>query len=361
MAEPFLSIQLRKTYPDFLLELDLELQPGITAIFGPSGSGKTTTLNCIAGLMDPDAGEVVLGGRTLFSSARGVRLPPERRRVGYVFQEGLLFPHLNVRDNVLYGYKRTPLPLRRVEPEALFNLLELGPLLERRPATLSGGESQRVALARALATSPEVLLLDEPLGSLDAVFRGRILRYLKALHRELLIPMVYVSHSFSEVLFLADQVAVLSKGALVAQNEPYRVLGQSPVNPLVDLPSLENLLEVTVVGHRPQSGLTQVSAPGGQTLWVPQTDRPLGATLSVALRAADILIATQAPGGISARNVLPATISALDTVGAAVLVTAEVGTPLLVEVTPEARESLELRRGMQVYLIIKSSSILVLD
>jgi molybdate transport system ATP-binding protein len=361
MGEPFLTLRFLKAYRDFRLELAVELEPGITAIFGPSGSGKTTALNCIAGLVSPDAGEVVLRGRPLFSSARGVKLAPESRRVGYVFQDGLLFPHLSVRGNILYGYKRTPPALRRIAPTTLIELLELAPLLDRRPGTLSGGEAQRVALARALATSPDVLLLDEPLASLDAALRGRVLRYLKTLHRELAIPMVYVSHALSEVLFLADWAVVLSRGNVVAQDRPYRILYQASVKPLVELASLENLLEAEVLGHRPRSGLTEVRTQGGPTLWVPQVERTPGDPLTLALRAADILLATEAPKGLSARNIIRATVSALEALGSAVLVIADAGRPLLVEITPEARESLGLRPGLEVFLIVKSSSIQVLE
>ena len=360
MSDPFLTLRVQKQYQNFFLDVELELDAQITALFGPSGAGKSTTLNSIAGLVSSDAGEIVLAGRTLFSSAGGVNLPPERRRVGYLFQEALLFPHLSVHDNLLYGYRRTPSDRRRIQPETLIELLELAPLLERRPATLSGGEAQRVALARALATSPDLLLLDEPLASLDARLRGRILRYLKRLHRELVIPMLYVSHSLSEVLAIAHSVVVLSQGRVVAQGAPYQLLGQPSLGPLVELSDLENLLEVEVVAHRPDSGLTETRL-AARTLWVPYVDRPPGAVLSVSLRAADILVARTAPQGLSARNVLPATLRALDVLERRVLLTADVGAPLLVEVTPEARDSLALAPGQDVFLVIKSSSILVLD
>ncbi len=360
MGDPFLTVQIDKAYSGFRLDLDVTLSRGITAIFGPSGSGKTTTLNCIAGLASPDAGEVVLEGRALFSSSSKTNLPPERRRVGYVFQDALLFPHLSVRENVWYGYRRTPAALRRLHPDALVDLLGVVPLLDRRPASLSGGERQRVALARSLAASPRVLLLDEPLASLDLPSRGRILRALKELNRELDVPMVYVSHSLSEVLSLADEALVMSGGRAVAQDAPYRVLHQPSVRPLVEPRGLETLLDVTVVGHRPRSGLTE-GRVGDVPLWLPRVDRDEGAVLSVAVRAADVMLATVAPEGLSARNVLAATIQALDPIGDAVVVTADVGAPLLAEVTPEAVESLGLRIGERVYVVLKTSSIMVLD
>ena len=209
MNDALLDLRVHKTYPGFTLGVNASFPPGVTAIFGPSGSGKTTILNCIAGLSTPDEGEILLHNRPLYSSSRGLNLRPEKRRVGYMFQESLLFPHYRVRENIFYGFKLTPPGRRRIEPEQLVELLELRPLMERHPSSLSTGERQRVALARALAASPELLLMDEPLGSLDIALRGRILRYLKELHRHLAIPMVYVSHSISEVLAIADMALVI--------------------------------------------------------------------------------------------------------------------------------------------------------
>ena len=362
MGEAFLNLQFRKSYPDFTLELDVSLSAGITAIFGPSGSGKSTTLNCIAGITKPDSGSVELWGRRLFSSGsrfRGINRPPEKRRVGYVFQDGLLFPHLRVRENILYGYNRTPKNRRHLQPNKLVEMLELEPLLHRMPSTLSGGERQRVALARAMAASPEILLLDEPLASLDMPFRGRILRHLKAIHHETGIPMIYVSHTISEVMMLADQALVLSDGKQVALDTPNIVLHQAPVLPLVDPAHLETLLEGRVVAHHPSSGTTE-AVFGSFTLWLPTIDREVGDPITVSVAASDVMVAAEAPTGLSARNVLKATISALDRVGDMVMVTADVGSPILVEVTPEAASVLELQPGSEVYLVLKASSIVVL-
>ena len=247
MNDAFLDLKMSKKYPGFSLEIDASFSTGITAVFGPSGSGKTTILDCIAGLSTPDEGEVRLRARPLFSSSRKLNLRPEQRRVGYMFQESLLFPHYRVRENILYGFKLTPPERRKVELEQLVELLELGQLMERRPSNLSTGERQRVALARALATSPELLLMDEPLASLDIALRGRILRYLKDLHRELAIPMIYVSHSISEVLAIADSALVISHGRQLAFDEPRKVLLEPFVHSLVETGSLENLLDVEVV------------------------------------------------------------------------------------------------------------------
>ena len=359
MDAPFFALRLSKTYGQFRLGLDLELSRGVTALYGPNGSGKSTTLDCIAGLVAPDSGELRLGGRALFSSQERVNLPPERRRVGYVFQESLLFPHLTVLENILYGYRRTPEAHRRVEIDTLVELLALQPLLKRRPAGLSGGEARRVALARALATSPELLLLDEPLAFLDGAHRGRALRSLKALRQQMGLSMLYVSHAISEVLALADQAIALKEGAVVASGTPHGVLRHPDVRPLVAGEALENLLEVELVEHRAASGLTRARL-GPHDLWLPHVDGQASGTVSVSIRAADILLASEAPRGLSARNVLRGAVVEVGDLGPAALVTADIGVPLLVEVSPEARESLGLIPGREIYLIIKANSIAVL-
>ena len=359
MDAPFFALRLSKTYGDFHLGLDLELSPGITALYGPNGSGKSTALDCIAGLVSPDSGELRLSGRALFSSQERVNLPPERRRIGYVFQDSLLFPHLTVWENILYGHRRTPEAHRRIETDALVELLGLEPLLNRKPTGLSGGEARRVALARAIATSPELLLLDEPLASLDNAYRGRALRSLKTLRRQMGLSMLYVSHSISEVLALADQAIALKEGAVVASGTPHGVLRHPGVRTLVAEEALENLLEVDLVEHRAASGLTQARL-ATHDLWLPQVDGQASGTVTVSIRAADILLASEPPRGLSARNVLRGTVAEVGDLGPATLVTADIGVPLLAEVSPEARESLGLEPGRDVFLIIKANSIAVL-
>ncbi|MEE2656083.1 MAG: molybdenum ABC transporter ATP-binding protein [Chloroflexota bacterium] len=362
MGEAFLNLQFRKSYPEFTLELDVSFSTGITAIFGPSGSGKSTTLNCISGIAKPDSGYVELWNRPLFMSGsrfRRINRPPEKRRIGYVFQEGLLFPHLRVRENILYGYNQTPKNRRHLRPNHLVEILELEPLLHRMPSTLSGGERQRVALARAMAASPEVLLLDEPLASLDMQFKGRILRHLKSIHHDTGIPMVYVSHTVSEVIVLADQALVLANGQQVALGTPKEVLLKTPVLPLVDPTHLETLLEGRVVAQHPKSGTTEAEF-GGFTLWLPVIDRDKGEPITVSVEASDVMVAAEAPPGLSARNVLKARVSALNRVGDIVIVTADAGKPVLANITPEATTSLGLQPGSEVYLVLKASSIVLL-
>ena len=362
MNDVFLNLKVLKTYPGFKLEVEAAFPSGVTAIFGPSGSGKTTILNCISGLTSPDEGEISLGNRPLFSSSKGLNLRPEQRRVGYMFQESALFPHYRVRENLLYGFKLTPPELRNVEPQQLVELLDLGPLMDRRPVNLSTGERQRVALARALATSPELLLMDEPLGSLDMGLRGRILRYLKELHHRLAIPMVYVSHSISEVLAIADQALVVSRGRQLAFEAPRKVLLEPFVHSLVETGRLENLMDVKVVEHGSTNSL-RAAKMGDTMLWVPGVPPHIedGGTISIAIRAGDIILAVERPSRISARNILKGRIQGIHSVDGEVLVDADVGVPLLVEITSEALDELELREGQDIYLVIKSSSIMVLD
>ena len=370
MNAPLLDLRLRKAYPGFELDVEASFSQGVTAVFGPSGSGKTTILNCIAGLCTPDEGEIRLHDRPLFSSSGKLNLPPEQRRVGYIFQESLLFPHKRVRENIFFGFNLTPPGQRKIDPGRLVELLDLGSLMERRPSSLSTGERQRVAMVRALATSPELLLLDEPLGSLDIALRGRILRYLREVHNSLGIPMVYVSHSISEVLSIADRALVISRGKQLAFDEPRKVLLEPYVHSLMEAGSLENLVDVRIAGHGTGNSLTE-AAIGDASLWISGVPSHLmvGDTISIAIRSGDIIVAVDRPERISARNILKGRIQGIHGVGSSVLLYTEVGggsdsrrgSSLVVEITPEALDSLELYEGQEVFLVIKSSSIAVLD
>ena len=360
MGNPLLSFNITKRYPGFSLECEASFDSGDIAVFGPSGSGKTTLLNCIAGLVSPDEGEVEALGETVYSSASRKNVPPEKRRFAYVFQDSALFPHLTVWKNISYGYKLTPIAQRRIEPEQLVDLFQLSGLLDRGVRSLSGGERQRVALARALATSPRLLLLDEPLGSLDAAFKGVIIRYLKRVREELHTPMVYVSHSISEVMALANSALVLSEGKTVVQGRPSQVLVHPQVSALADYASFENLVEGEVVSVNEGDELAQLSL-GGSRLWVPEVHSNPGDAVTVSIGAGDIILALSVPTKISAQNILEGTIQEIHIRGARVLVYVDVGALLVVEITSLALSDLALRDGQQVHLIIKSNSIIVLD
>lgn len=353
---------IRKGYKNFSLQIDAVLGDGITALFGASGSGKTTTLNCIAGLLKPDSGEMRLGGTVLFSKTSGVNVSLDRRQIGYVFQEGLLFPHLTVKENILYGFHRTPKGNRWLDIADLVSLLELDPLLERYPLTLSGGEAQRVAIARALATSPSLLLLDEPLASLDFKMRGKILRYLWQIWEKFQIPMIYVSHSISEVMAIASQVLVLDRGRVVAYGAPHQILPIPEVFRIAESAELENLLSGRVVAHFPDAGLSQVALTGDQGIWVPLVDgKSLGDRVFTGIRAADIIVSVQIPIGLSARNTIPGRIEGLHYIGSKVLVYVRAGSLIFVEVSQDSVDELQLKEGRDVYLIFKSSAVRVLE
>ncbi len=210
-----LDVTIRRA--GFVVEAAFAADAPIVALFGRSGSGKSTLVNAIAGVVRPERGRIAVGGRALFDSARGIDLPPESRRVGYVFQDALLFPHMNVAANLAYGERLTPAAERFVERDRVVALLDLGRLLDRRPASLSGGERQRAAIGRALLASPRILLMDEPLASLDAPRKAEILAYIELLRDELRLPIVYVSHALEEVTRLADSIVLLAEGRVVAQ------------------------------------------------------------------------------------------------------------------------------------------------
>ncbi len=374
--------------PSYRLEIDVELplehfelavqvcldQPS-TAIFGPSGSGKTSLLECLAGLRRGVRGALRFNEQVWLSTAQGRRLSAEARGVGWVPQEGLLFPHLDVRRNLLSGAAgRRAGGRRRQGPAMAFDdiveLLELAPLLERRVATLSGGERQRVALGRALGSAPRLLLLDEPLSSLDLPLRRRLLPLLRRLRSELTVPMILISHDPVEVQALCDDLVVLRRGRVVAQGEPRQVLVEPQhfastreLSAMAEGGSYENVLAGTVIDD--QGHIAAVELADGIVLRTEPPPRPAsavgGATqprqVLLGLRASDILIATERPHGISARNVLPARIVALRAAEGVVTVQLAAGLPpLVVQVAAETSAELGIDVGSRVYLLIKATA-----
>ena len=363
MSNPLLQFSIRKRFGDFTLDCEGRFRDGVTAVFGPSGSGKSTLLNSIAGLERPDEGEIVFDGETLYSSRRGVNLPPERRRFGYLFQNSALFPHMSVTDNIRYGYRLTPHADRQIDPARLIELLRLERLLERGVGNLSGGERQRVALARALATSPRLLLLDEPLASLDAGLRGVIIGYLKRIRRELGTPMIYVSHSLSEVIALADDALVLLDGAPAGFGRAIDALVQPQVSVVADYATLENLLEARVVrgdADADGEGLAELQV-GAARLLAAGARRGPGERLTLSIRAGDIILSREMPSGISALNIVSARVTEIHALDARVMVYADIGARIVVEITRSSLRALDLRPGADVYLIIKANSVIPLD
>lgn len=357
-----LNIQFHKSYKGFHLDVSALFPSGIVAVFGPSGSGKTTILNCIAGLASPDHGQIILGNNILFSSKQGLNLAPEKRRIGYIFQDSLLFPHLSIRDNIHYGYRLTPPKFRRINPSRLIDLLELHAFMDRRPDTLSTGQRQRVVLARALATSPKMLLLDEPLTSLHIGMRGRILRYLKAVDKELSIPMVYVSHSISEVLALSTKALMLDQGKQLGFDEPRKILADTGIMTSMDSEPLENLFDVEIIEHLPSSGIS-LAQLGETTLALPYLGGITERVVSISIRASDIILASERPSKISARNIISAQIDNIQHLAHKVLIRSVLsdGHQWLIEITPDALLNLGLVEKANIFMVIKSSSIMPLD
>jgi molybdate transport system ATP-binding protein len=342
----------------FHLEASFAADAPIVALFGRSGSGKTTIVNAIAGLARPKRGRIAVGGRVLFDSARGIDLPPEKRRVGYVFQEGLLFPHLSVRANLEYGERLTPPAERFVERSRAIGLLGLEGLLDRGPNTLSGGEKQRVAIGRALLASPRILLMDEPLASLDAPRKAEILAYVELLRDELRLPIVYVSHALEEVTRLADRLVLISEGRVVADGPAADVLSRGDLSPHLGRFEAGSTIEARVVGIDEAYGLTTLAFEGG-TLVVANLDALPGERVRARIRSRDISIALAKPDRVSLQNILPAKITAIgDEFGAIVDVHLDAGgTPLIARITRKAASELRLAPGLSVFAMVKAVSI----
>ena len=353
--------RFRHAYAGFSLDVDLELPGrGITALFGQSGSGKTTLLRAVAGLEGADAGYLAVNGETWQDGARFV--PTHLRALGYVFQEARLFEHLTVAANLDFGRRRVPARERRVALEHAVELLGIGHLLERKPERLSGGEKQRVAIARALATSPRLLLMDEPLAALDHARKQEILPYLEKLHEELEIPLLYVSHSPDEVARLADHLVVMEAGHAVAQGPLVETLAR------LDLPirlgeDAGVVLDGTVLERDENWHLARIGIAGGDgaALWVRDGGHPLGHRLRVRILARDVSIAREAILATSILNTLPAQVVELadDTHPALTLVRLRVGTAAVIaRVTRRSACGLELKPGQAVWVQIKAVALI---
>jgi molybdate transport system ATP-binding protein len=345
-------------YGEFQLDVDLQLPgSGITVLFGHSGSGKTTVLRCIAGLQQAAQGFLQINGQVWQDSDRKVFLPTYKRSLGYVFQEANLFPHLTVDENLQFGLKRIARKSAGVELSQILDLLGIGHLLQRLPEHLSGGERQRVAIARALALKPEVLLMDEPLASLDFKRKQEILPFLSRLHQELSIPVLYVTHSQQEVAQLADHLVILADGKVLAEGPLSETLSRLDL-PLAQDRQASTVWQAIIVGQDADYHLTTVAFDGG-ILSLPTIAAAMGTPLRVQIFARDVSIALEAPTATSILNVLPATITGLtdDQVGHSV-VRLQVGKQsLLAHITRKSALLLGLQIGMAVYVQIKGTSI----
>jgi molybdate transport system ATP-binding protein len=349
-----LRIKVQHAFTGFDLDVDLDLPQGVSVLFGPSGSGKTTLINAVAGLLHPDQGHISVDGWVLLDTARHRDLAPHRRRIGYIFQEGRLFPHLTVRQNLAYGRWFAPRDARVESMDRTVEMLGIGHLLARRPATLSGGEKQRVAIGRALLSGPRLILADEPLAALDEARKAEILPYFERLRDEVAVPILYVSHASAEVARLATTVVALRAGRVIACGPPAQVLGDVGV---VGARGAASLLTARVTAHH-ADGLTELATAAG-TLWLPRTGDAPGTVLRVRIMAQDVILSHDRPAGLSALNILQGTISDLrlgDGPGA--MVTLDMGEDrLAARITRRSAEAMGLASGQACHAIIKSVAV----
>jgi len=359
LARPLmLRVNIAKRRGTFVVKVAFDAPtPGIVALFGRSGCGKTTVVEILAGLLAPDQADVRLDDAVLVDTATRYSLPAERRRIGYVFQDARLFPHLDVRGNLRYGQRRAPAPPHAIGFDEVASLLGLAPLLDRRPNSLSGGERQRVALGRALLSQPRLLLLDEPLASLDAPRRAEVLPYLEALRDRLAIPMVYVSHQFDEVIRLANHVVLMDSGGVIAAGGIHEVSLRDELHAIVGAEAVGAVLEGVITAVDAAGGLAQLQLGRG-TLHLSAGDARVGGRARVQLLARDLILATQPAQGLSVRNSIAGVVQDIrDDVHEAQLVTVDIGgARVLARVTRDAVEALALRQGCPVWVLVKAVS-----
>ncbi len=344
-----LEVRLFHCFADFTLDLAFSAPPGLTCLFGRSGSGKTTIINAVAGLLRPDAAEITLDGVALHD------LPPHRRRVGYVFQDGRLFPHLTVAQNPAYGARVRRLPL--TDLDRIVDLLGLGALLARRPASLSGGEKSRVAIGRALLSGPRLLLMDEPFAALDETRKAEILPHVEALRDGLGLPILYVSHSLPEVARLATTIAVVEAGRLAAFGPAAEILSDPGTAPLLGLRDAGAILTARIAAQE-EDGLTRLQTGAGP-LWLPRVAGAAGQVVRIRIAAQDVILSLTRPEGLSALNLLPATVLALhEGEGPGTMVQLDLaGQKLLARVTRRSAQALGLTPGQPVFAVVKSVSV----
>lgn len=343
-----LKVALRHRMGSFSLDVAFEAPAGVTALFGKSGAGKTTVVNAVAGLLRPDFGYVAVDGEVLLDTEAGVFTAPHRRRLGYVFQDGRLFPHMSVRQNLVYGARKTP------DLEQIVDVLGLGALLDRRPDALSGGEKQRVAIGRALLADPRILLMDEPLAALDEPRKAEILPMIDRIARDSGRPVLYVSHAVSEVARLANTLVILADGKVTTSGPTADVMSDPECAPLLGLREAGSVLPARIVAHA-DDGLTELKASGGR-LFLPRIAAPPGTDIRLRVHAQDVMLALSPPDGISALNVLKTRVLAIHAGGGpgVIVALASGDDRLLSRVTLRSATALNIHEGMEIYAILKS-------
>jgi molybdate transport system ATP-binding protein len=357
-----LEVRIRKRFPNpegsFNLNVHFRALAGFTIVFGASGAGKTTLLDCIAGLTDPDEGRIAVGGEDLYDSEKKRNVAAWKRRIGYVHQDLALFPHLTAEENVVYGLRALSAAERQMRSRDMLQAFRIDHVRDRRPAKISGGERQRVALARALVTEPRALLLDEPLAALDRPTKSLLIGDLRQWNQHHRVPILFVTHNGEEVFALGDEVILLDAGRIVAQGQPHEVMHAPRLETVAHLSGFENIFDATVLALHEDRGTMTCQLIGGEVeLETPLVRAEVGSRLRVGVRAGDLLLATENPRGLSARNVLPGTIRRLEQRD--VIVSAMVdcgGTEFEVHLTLAARDALELSPGKDVWVVVKTHS-----
>jgi molybdate transport system ATP-binding protein len=357
-----IEVRIRKRFPNpegtFNLNVHFRALAGFTILFGASGAGKTSLLDCIAGLSDPDEGRISIGGEELYDSEKKRNVAAWKRRIGYVHQDLALFPHLTAEENVAYGLRALSAAERQTRSREMLGMFRIDHLRGRRPAQISGGERQRVALARALVTEPRALLLDEPLAALDRPTKSSLVSDLRKWNQDHRVPILFVTHNGEEVFALGDEVIMLDAGRIVAQGQPHEVMRAPRLETVAHLSGFENIFDASVVAlHEDRGTMVCHLRSGTVELETPLVRAEVGTHLRVGVRAGDLLLATEKPRGLSARNVLPGTIRRL--VQRDVIIAATVdcgGTEFEVHLTLAARDALQLGPGKSVWVVVKTHS-----
>jgi molybdate transport system ATP-binding protein len=357
-----LEVRIRKRFPHpegtFHLNVHFRALAGFTILFGASGAGKTTLLDCIAGLTNPDDGRIAVGGEDLYDSEKKRNVSAWKRNIGYVHQELALFPHLTAGENIAYGLRKLSAGERNNRSREMLATFRIEHLCDRRPAQISGGERQRVALARALVTEPRALLLDEPLSALDRPTKSSLVDDLRRWNQNHRVPILFVTHNGEEVFALGDEVIILDGGRILAQGQPHEVMRVPRLETIARLSGFENIFNTTVLAlHEDRGTMTCQLGNGKVELETPLVRADVGSRLRVGVRAGDLLLATESPRGLSARNILPGTIRRLiqrDVMIAAIVECG--GTEFEVHLTLAARDALLLKPGKSVWVVVKTHS-----
>ena len=353
-----IDIRVEKKLGSFSLNTAFESDSdGTTALFGRSGAGKTSIINMIAGLVQPDAGCIRINDLTLFDSARRINLAPEKRRIGYVFQDGRLFPHLSVKKNLTYGLRLTRKKFRYIGIDEVVDLLGIDHLMSRYPSALSGGEKQRVAIGRALLTSPSLLLMDEPLASLDETRKKDVLPFIARLSSRFSIPIIYVSHSLDEILNLADHLVLLSNGNVVACGNIESIVNRIDLAPYIGGSDYGSVISGIVDVCEDNYGLTHLKFAGG-IIKVPHLFINTGSPVRIRIPARSVSISLSRPVDTSIQNVFPGTIEEiLSPDPSFVDIRMDIGCPLVARITRQSKESLGLKTGTPVFALVKSIAV----